>query len=165
MDRYARALVAALTLFLLLAAPVAAVKGIARDSRGPTCTDIIGSDGTIDSGGSYTYNATTGTGTVTFQLVLAGTSCTDVTYTLYILDEATSTTATSAWTVGDGTSNVIQFWNVAVSTTDADVCVYATTTKGAKLYDRAPDATPRDPSDVECVLISASESGAGSRFG
>lgn len=151
----------ALAALLLLSAPASAASGFAHDSKGPACTNIIPTDGVNNSDGSFD----TATQTVNFQIVLADVSCADVTYTLYVLDEGNSSTAVTTWQLGNGSSDLVQFVNVPVSSADGDVCVYATTSKGSKLYDRAPDATPKDPNDVECVVITDSGSGGGSRFG
>jgi hypothetical protein len=161
MHRLTRPIPVAFIAMLLLATPASAASGFAHDSKGPACTNIIPSDGVNTSDGSFD----TATQTVSFQLVLAASSCTDVTYTLYVLDEENSATATVSWQFGSGASNLVQFIDVPVSSTDGDVCVYATTGKGSKLYDRAPDATPKDPTDVECVVITDQGSGGGSRMG
>ena len=107
----------------LSAAPASAV----GDVKGPRCADI--------TDGAGFYNGTS----VNLRLTLAAPSCRAVTYTLYVLNaDGTTELATAEATRTDGT--FVFFDNVASNTTDSTVCVYATTSVGRHVFDRAPDS-------------------------
>ncbi len=111
---------------IITAAPAAAAP-TDSDVRGPRCADIVD--------GAGFYDGTT----VFFRITLAASGCRQVTYNLYVLDEAGSTTVlASSAQRGDGTSTQL-FYAVPVTDDDSTVCVYATTTIGRKVFDRAPD--------------------------
>lgn len=111
----------ALTITGLLAVPVAA-----QDVRGPRCADIVDGSGVYDGS------------TVNFRITTEAASCRAVTYTLYVLDEEGGALLASQSKRGTGNNQV--FFNVSVSDPDETVCVYATTSVGRHVFDRAPDS-------------------------
>ncbi len=114
----------------LIPAPVAA----ASDVRGPACADV--------TDGAGVYNASG----VSLRLSLAAPSCRQATYTLYVLSaDGTTQLVTATATRTDGT--FAYFDNVAVPGDHSTVCVYATTSVGRHVFDRAPDEG--------CVILGA----------
>jgi hypothetical protein len=149
----------------LLALAVVLPTGLATaapdDVRGPACADIIDSDWGYSSDGA----------TATVFLFLDTASCRSVTYTVVVQDSDTetaiqATTATSGDgdadnTSGPGTDSVTLNATVAAADRDTEVCLYATTSIGRHVFDRAPDAD-LSPNCVE--LIPGGNAGA-SGFG
>jgi len=107
----------------LSVAPASAASG---DVRGPACADIADGAGFFNESG------------VNLRIELAATSCRQVRYTLYVLSaDGATPLATSTPTRTDST--FVFFDAVAVSTVTTSVCVYATTSVGRHIFDRAPD--------------------------
>lgn len=127
MHRSLTALIAAGLLLLAMAVPASAAK---PEATGPACADISVS-------AAY---ATDGTGrTVLFAFETAAPSCSNVTYTGYVLSADGLTQLASGWITGDGTTEV--FLAVPVPGDHTTVCVYATSSSpGGKVFDRAPDS-------------------------
>ena len=122
----------------------------------PRCADIIGG-----SGGYFPGEPPE----VEFTVRLAEPSCSNVAYTIVVLDDATNTTPLATATQqGDGTSTSLLFTINEVANDDDTICVYATTSKAkknggvkeGKLYDRAPD--------TGCLEITAGVGPGGSDF-
>lgn len=85
----------------------------------------------IEGGVGFSWDGTTLSGSIT----LAAPACKQATYTLVILDDASSTTplATATGTPA-GAGDVILF-NTAVADPDGTVCVYATSSIGGHIFD------------------------------
>ena len=113
---------------VVLAAPlISAPTAAASDVRGPACADV--------ADGAGFYNSTG----VSLRLALAAPTCRQVTYTLYVLSaDGTSQLVTATATRTDGTFAF--FDNVTVPGDPSMVCVYATTSIGRHVFDRAPDS-------------------------
>jgi hypothetical protein len=148
----------------LLALAVVLPTGLATaapdDVRGPACADIIDTD--------WIYSGDGTTGTVNIHLDVA--SCPYVTYTLVVLDGLSDQDfVIDASAVGDGESVNPETGEdvVTVEATvpegerDGEICLYATTSIGRHVFDRAPDAT-NNPS---CVELIPGGSGGASGFG
>lgn len=125
------------------------------DANGPACTDITDVD--------FFYNgvptdAASGTeATVIIHLDTA--SCQSVTYTLVVLDSlADPREVTRASLRGDGDSvnpetgedTVTVAATIPTLDRDGEVCLYATTSVGRRVFDRAPDAN-LSPNCVELI--------------
>lgn len=137
------------TLAALLAGPVAA-----GDVKGPKgCLDIVNNNTAAVSDAVYDKT----TETVSAQLALAATSCTDVFYTLYVYDEAGDASRIGTGVVlGDGQNAYVQILNVDASAngaTDSFVCVVATSTWRGHVADRAPDSS--------CIVLTAGDGSGG----
>ena len=102
-----------------------------NDAKGPKCVDI--------TSGSIIYNTD---GTVTGNVRVAAPACKQVTYTLFVLDEA-GDAATLASDNGAATNSavpeVVFFGTGAVTSADTDVCVYIEARIGGHVFDSAPD--------------------------
>ncbi|MDX6323767.1 MAG: hypothetical protein QOK15_121 [Nocardioidaceae bacterium] len=120
--------VAALPTLAALSGPAAAETVY----HGPKCADVVD--------GSAAYDGTSVIG----RMLLGATACKNVTYTLYVTD-GTTTTTLLATTLGTPATTVdgapaVTFSTAVTDPTPTDgVCVYVTTTRGGKVYDRAPD--------------------------
>lgn len=130
MRRFLIAWLSAALLIGLAVSPAAA--------KGPKCADILGTsaDGLHDSRATYD-------GLVNFevngQFYLAASSCKNVEYTLFILDDETDTAPiASATVVGNGTADFVNITVSNVTTTDGDVCVYVQSGRGKQVLDRGP---------------------------
>jgi hypothetical protein len=144
---------------LALAIGLPSVAGAsANDVSGPKCADVWAGDGSYDS-----------TGTVNVFVFLGSEfdqvpSCPYVTYTLHVLD-ASGTELASVSTSGNGVDGV-ELSPLLLSTTvdpsNSAVCVYATTSVGRHIFDRAPDP---DLSYLPKGCIDMTQSGPGSGFG
>jgi hypothetical protein len=131
--------------FFVLLALVSAVLGatgvaLAGDAKGPPCSDI--------SFENQDVSRTAGTpNIINLTLFTPKASCLSVTYTLVVLDDASSTTALDEASVfgddealfADGSDAVII--QATDSDTDGEVCVYATSSSSrGREIDRAPSA-------------------------
>lgn len=124
MKRTLLAILGAVTLFVG-AAP--GVDAIGNDVKGPACADIIRGDG-----------ITTGT-SLEFRITLAAPSCTQVTYTTYVLDDREDTTLLASSSLnGNGSTDLV--FSVPFVDDDDTVCIYITSSIGKHVFDRAPDA-------------------------
>jgi hypothetical protein len=154
----------------LLALAVVLPTGLATaapdDVNGPACADIIDSDWVYSSDGSE----------ATAILFLDTASCPSVTYTLVVQDSDTETAiqATAAASgdrtadnaSGPGTDSVTLSATVAVPDRDTEVCLYATTSIGMHVFDRAPDADGVSTlPDADCVELIPGGTGGASGFG
>jgi hypothetical protein len=125
--------VVALALVMTAASAPAAVD----DVKGPACADITDT--------SWLYSTDGATATV--EILLGTASCPSVSYTLWVVDSAAESTSVSSASVrGDGAAispglDVVTV-QADVPTADQDgvVCLYATTSVGRHVFDRAPDA-------------------------
>jgi hypothetical protein len=122
---------------LALAATAASAPAAVDDVRGPACADITDT--------SWFYSADGTPAIVDIELGTA--SCPRVSYTLWVVESAAdSTPVTSASVPGDRTElspgfDVVPIEAVVPSADrDGVVCLYATTSIGRHVFDRAPDA-------------------------
>jgi len=128
----------------LIAAALAIPAGLATaapdDVRGPACADIVDTDFSYSADGA----------TVETHLFLDTASCLRISYTLVVLDSAASPTSVTENSLPgdgdpDGTGGTPGTDSVTVTATvpqqdrDGEVCVYATTSAGRHVFDRAPD--------------------------
>jgi len=117
-------------LLATLAAVVAVVAapGALADVRGPACADIVG--------GAFTYEE----GIVSGSMTLAAPACRQVSYTLHVIHQESGVTKTTSLegTLNPAAPNRV-FFNGAVADDDGTVCVYATSSIGRHVFDRAPD--------------------------
>lgn len=111
------------------------------DAKGPACSDY-------DSGEAYyDYDAANPPGqpTVYATLVTAAATCTNVTYTFYVLDGSGQQLLASSSQAGNGTSGSVS-WKIPVPVDPLEpatsVCVYATSGNATHEMDRAPDSKP-----------------------
>jgi hypothetical protein len=126
----------------IIALALATTAGLAPaaldDVKGPTCADIIDS--------SWLYSADGSTATV--DLTIDGASCPAVTYSLVAVDSAANQTLVgSGMAQGDGSTLPGQTFDIVTVTatglsagSDGVICLYATTSIGKHVFDRAPDA-------------------------
>jgi hypothetical protein len=134
-------------LALALAVSAAVAPAALDDANGPTCVDITDT--------SWIYSADGSTATVDISLGTA--SCPFVTYSLVVQDEVSVTTVVASDGVGgDGTELAPGLDVVSVSADvpaaerDGTVCLFATTSIGRHVFDRAPDAD-LTPNCIELV--------------
>jgi len=132
-------LLAAILVFGAAVAPAGAGAPGGSDVKGPRCTDIVDSTAAgVTSRGVYDGAAQT----VSFRIALAAPACHQMHYTLYVLAATGDTTpiaVSSSPTLQPG-GDVLIFSGLDVSAnTDSEVCVYATTSVGHHVFDRAPD--------------------------
>jgi hypothetical protein len=143
-----RAITVSLAVTAALAAAVL-VAGVssARGESGPKCADITGET----HGPTNFYNATTETGTLNVQFLLAsGTDCKQLTYTLVVSGITGSPIVISQ----KGSST---FLGINYSDTDGTVCISGTTaSNGGHVHDAAPDTS--------CIEITSGTTGGGSGF-
>ena len=99
---------------------------------GPACADIV------RAWGRYISPDESGKGTLTTGLTMAGPSCKGMTYTIYALDDRGDDTVLATRSVRGNKDATVPFGDVAVADDDPEVCVYATTSAGAHVFDRAP---------------------------
>jgi hypothetical protein len=132
---------------LALAAMAASAPAAVDDVRGPACADITDT--------SWLYSPDGATAIVDIELGTA--SCPSVSYTLWVVDsDGDSTFVTSASVRGDGTAltpglDVVTVQaGVPAADQDGEVCLYATTSVGRHVFDRAPDVN-LTPNCVELV--------------
>ena len=118
--------IVAISMLALVVMTVLSVPAGAQDVKGPPCADIV------EGAGFYTGSS------VNFRITTERASCRAVTYTLYVLDEEGG--ALLATQSQRGTGNTQLFFNISVSDPDETVCIYATTSVGRHIFDRAPDS-------------------------
>jgi hypothetical protein len=134
-------------LALGLALGVPSIAGaIGNDVNGPACADIIpGTDGFYSS-----------TGRLEVDLALGAASCPYVTYTLYVLNGSGTQLLVDPISVsGDGSRDILPIitnLDPAITT----ICVYATTSIGRHVFDRAQDSN--------CTVVTQSSSPGFSGF-
>jgi hypothetical protein len=119
----------------------AALATAADDVNGPACANIVDTD--------WGYSGDGTTATVTFFLDTA--SCPSFSYALFVQDSPTTTTVVASnsergdgiadETSGPGTDSVTVNAMVPPAGRDGNVCLYATTSVGRHVFDRAPDAS------------------------
>jgi hypothetical protein len=127
------------------------------DAKGPPCGNITDTD--------WGYSLDGATATVIIRLDTA--SCTSMSYTLSAQDsENESTVVATATVFGDGmadetngprTDTVTVTATVPPPAQDGEVCLFATTSKGGRTLDRAPDATL----SPNCVELTPGGTGGG----
>lgn len=108
------------------------------DVRGPRCADITSS--------SWLYSGDGATATV--DLFVASASCPSVSYTLVVQDSLSVTAIVATEPArgdgdaffADGTDFVTLTAEIPVDDRDGAVCLYATTSVGRHVFDRARDA-------------------------
>jgi hypothetical protein len=137
------------------------------DVKGPACADIIDSDWFYS--GDPTDPASGTTATVTF--FVAAASCPSVSYTLVVQDSLTETAIVATGTMrgdgiadntsGLGTDSVTVSATVPEDERDGSVCLYATTSAGRHVFDRAPDETL----SPNCVSLTPGGLAGASGFG
>ena len=118
----------------LLVAPVGA--SAYGDAKGPPCADIDPEGTSV----SYSSDSTS----VSARVVTSAPSCSNITYTLYVLDESRALIGSAS---SSGTGNVDPTWGPSVflvhnfaGTGPTPIYVYLTSTRGDRLLDRGPDA-------------------------
>lgn len=133
---------------LALVATAASAPAAIDDVNGPACADITDT--------SWLYSTDGATATVDIELGTA--SCPTVSYTLWVVDSATDSTAVSSASMrGDGAAlspglDVVTVQaGVPLADQDGVVCLYATTSIGRHVFDRAPD--------VSCVELTPGGTG------
>jgi hypothetical protein len=134
---------------------------VAGDAKGPPCSDISTEDQFI----SRTLGPPN---TVTVTLFTPKASCSSVTYTLVVLDDAASTETIATDTeVGDDIANLPEgsdFVELRATESDSDadgVCVYATSSSSrGREIDRVPDAT----ATPNCVTVIQGSPGGGGGY-
>jgi hypothetical protein len=100
------------------------------DVNGPNCADVVFGD--------VGYDSTTGTGNFTATFALAAPACANVDYTFYLFDGS----AGSKWIRVRGTpdsSGDVGFSYTFAAPAPNQICVYATTSRGERVFDFAPD--------------------------
>ena len=99
------------------------------------CVDIVD--------GNFFYNAE---GHVSGSVTTREPACRGGKYTLYVLEESTSTTilATAKGEISSGSPIVVLFATQPITTIDTDVCVYVEARQGWN-FERAPD--------TDCVAL------------
>ena len=131
MRKFLTAIISAGLLVGAMAVPVAAA--------GPRCSHILGTsqDGITDSQAAFDD----ANDFVIGQFFLGDESCKQVTYTLYVLEEAGDTEPiASASVTGTGEFDYVIIEVNDVISADNTVCVYVTATIGKKkITDRGPD--------------------------
>lgn len=134
MHRSIVALIAAGLLLLAMAMPATA-----DEVTGPACRDIAV---------SVSYTTMDGTPTAAFLFETEHTdpsgTCRGVRYSGFVLNAAGTALLGEGSTVGDGTNALGLL--VPVPSGPTEVCVYATSSSGPRVWDRAPDGTA-------CVLL------------
>jgi hypothetical protein len=150
------------TLFLAALIAVLAVPGaVARDSKGPTCTDFSGGDP------GYFYNLSNDSGTVTLDMTLMAPFCTDdVKYRMDIYDLETNNLVVNDVSPTSEAGNIVSFSYTFApgqapgeATGDPNnpvrggVCLVAESYWRDHLSDRAPD--------TGCQPMPAGSSGGG----
>jgi hypothetical protein len=114
----------ALSAALVIGAATASAAAPTEPPSSLACLDI--------TSGSFSWDGTTFTGSIG----LAAPACKQATYTVYILDEAASTTPLATATGSPaGAGDLILLNPTAVSDPDNLVCVYATTSIGGHIFD------------------------------
>ena len=134
-------------------------------SNGPACADIV-------DGGVVSYNSSTGQ--LVFGINTVKPSCTDVTYTVYVVFD-NGTTVYSGSAVGNRFIDTGVIPNqprvdvtVAGQAGASSACIYATTSgkEGNQtiVYDRAPNGEPDTP---DCLVfdLTGGSGGLGGSFG
>jgi hypothetical protein len=156
-------LVAALVLGLTAFGAPTAMPAAPGDAQGPPCANIV------DGDGSYT-GTVGGSGTVAFTIQLQAPACAFVTYSFFVTDTAGNPIAPTGPVTGDtqgctllppaaGCDHFV--YNIASS--PSTVCVYATTSIGGHIVDRAPNIS--DPTcPASSPSISLPSSGASGAF-
>jgi hypothetical protein len=131
-------LIAALGLGLTAFGAPTAMPAAPGDAQGPPCANIVDGDGS--------YTGTVGeSGTVDFTIQLQASVCSFVTYSFFVTDTAgnpiaptgpvTGDTQTCTLSTGAGCDQFV--YDIASS--PSTVCVYATTSIGGHIIDRAPN--------------------------
>jgi hypothetical protein len=138
----------ALTAALVVGAATASAASPTEPPASLACLDINGGTG-------FTWDGATLSGSIT----LSAPACKQGTYSLIVLDDATSTTplATLSGTPGPSGTQVVLF-NGQVTDDDTQVCVYATSAIGGRIFDvGAPD-------QQRCLGVDQSGSSPGTPF-
>jgi hypothetical protein len=151
-----------LFLAAVLGAALAVPGAVAKDAKGPNCTDFIGGDP------GYFYNPSNDSGTVTVDMKLASPFCADVTYLLDIKDLETGNLLVNDLAPDTRVGNVVSFSYTfgpgnapGEATGDPNnpfrggVCLVAESYWRDHLSDRAPDT------GCEEVPIGSSGGGGG----
>jgi hypothetical protein len=122
---------------LALAVTAASAPAAIDDVKGPACADITDT--------SWLYSTDGATATV--EILLGTASCPSVSYTLWVVDSAAESTPVSSASkrgdgaaLGEGLDVVTVEAAVPPDDRDGEVCLYATTSIGRHVFDRAPDA-------------------------
>jgi hypothetical protein len=137
-ERYMKRIVLLGIVALALAIGLPSVARAAEnDVNGPACADIVSGDGSYSLAGDVTVN-----------LGLAAPSCSFVTYTVYVLDGSCTNLVTSTSMKGDGTSSLLTLIANVNTAANPAVCIYATTSVGPHVFDRAPDSGYPPPMNV-----------------
>jgi hypothetical protein len=105
------------------------------DVKGPACADVIFGDpfyGSPTDAADRNANA---------RINLAAPSCTFITYTLVVLDEATGSELARIEQTGDGESSLLLLSGPSGDADDDTICVYVETSVGGgkHVFDRGPD--------------------------
>jgi hypothetical protein len=159
--------VLALPLLALAVVLPTALATAADDVNGPACANIVDTDWGYNGNPEDPASGTTAT--VIIHLDVA--SCPYVTYTLVVLDSLSDQDfVIDGSEVGDGDPINPETGEdvVTVQATvpegderDGTVCLYATTSVGKHVFDRAPDAT----NNPDCVSLIPGGTGGASGFG
>ena len=145
----------------LLVAPTAA-------DPGPACADIV-----TGSSPAYSWDQTTGTGTLGFEAYLQNNAapCKNLTYTLYVVTDPGTPPQKTLTTFQVQTDGGLGF-TTTVSDDDDTIYLFMTTGNGkSHVFDTAPDsATPTctDATDGSgkntCLTVTAGSTGGASGF-
>lgn len=118
-------------------------------SPGPGCADFIS--------GSWGYSLTSnpGRGSLTVNADLAAPSCPDYAYDLFALDEAGTRLLAHSSVSGNGAVTLALRASVPGDPLlpPSTICIYGTTGRGGRVYDRAPD--------TGCIIVSSQTHGDG----
>jgi hypothetical protein len=128
------------------------------DAQGPPCGDITSGDGG--------YSAE---GVIDFTVFLQAPACSLVTYTFVVTDTGGTTIASvspDAEVCTAETGGCVHFSVNLGESGPSTVCVYATTTIGGHLVDRAPNMSdPTCPPSSPSISLVKGGSGASGSFG
>jgi hypothetical protein len=138
----------ALTAALIAGAGTASAAAPTEPPSSLGCLDINGGTGFSWDGASFSGS-----------ISLTEPACKQATYTLVVLDDATSTTPLTTITGTPGpTGTSIILFNGTVTDADGVVCVYATSAIGGRIFDvGAPDGQT-------CLEVDTSGSSGGTSF-
>lgn len=128
------------------------------DARGPACAEIT------DTTWSYSSDGTTATVTIFVEAA----TCPKLSYSLFAQDSLTDSTPVGSAslpgdgeadnTTGPGTDSITVTANVAEQ--DGTVCLYATTSRGRHVSDRAPN----EGQSPQCIELTPGGTAAGGGF-
>jgi hypothetical protein len=116
---------------LLVLAAALAVSAATASAAAPTEPPASLACLNIEGGTGFVWDGSNLSGSIT----LAAPACKQATYTLVILDDASSTTPLATTTGTPAGAGDVVLFTKAVSDTDGTVCVYATSSIGGRVFD------------------------------